>query len=122
MLDYLKCRVGRSSLLYYFSSYVNELFLSVRGTSSKVSCFIMLSQVAHLREFLLFINNLDLSEIVAQSNAAAVVLICWSVSDYRHECLLLSLEYTNICLIAFLIMPLRSEHTVGVGPYTSLIL
>lgn len=78
----------------------------------------MLSQVAYLREFLTFINNLDLSEIVAQLNAATVVLICWSVSDYRHECLLLSLEYTNICLTAILIMPFRLEHTLGVGPYT----
>lgn len=42
----------------------------------------MLSKVAHLREFHPFINNLDLSEIVAQLNAA-VLLICWSVSDYR---------------------------------------
>lgn len=82
----------------------------------------MLSQVAHLREFLPFINSLDLSEIVAQLNAAAVVLTCWSVSDYRHERLLLSLEYSNICLTAILIMPSRLEHTVGVAPYTSLIL
>lgn len=105
-----------------YSSYMNELFLSVRGASSKVSCYIMLIQVAHLREFLTFINNLDLSEIVAQLNAAKVVLICWSVSDYRHEYLPLSLEYTNICLTAILIMPLRLEHTVGVGPSTSSIL
>lgn len=95
-----------------------ELFLSIRGTSSKVSSYIMLSQVAQLREFLPFVNYLDLSEIVAQLNAAAVVLICWSVSDYSYECLLLSLEYTNICLIAILIMPLRLEHTVGVGPHS----